>query len=44
VLFAADAPWTLVCISDRPAVLARCSRVVELLDGEMRDVAPEVCR
>lgn len=33
VLFAADAPWTTLCISDRPDVLARCSRVVRLRDG-----------
>lgn len=41
VLFAGDAPWTLVCISDRPAVLARCSRVVTLTDGEVREHAAE---
>ena len=28
VLFAPDAPWTLVCVTDRPDLLAQCSRVV----------------
>jgi putative ABC transport system ATP-binding protein len=30
VLFAADAPWTLICITERPDLLARCTRVVRL--------------
>lgn len=37
VLFAPDAPWTLVCITERPDVLAECSRVVSLVDGEVRE-------
>ncbi len=37
VLFAADAPWTTLCISDRPEVLARCSRVVRLRDGAIAE-------
>ncbi|MGE0362945.1 MAG: peptidase domain-containing ABC transporter [Vicinamibacterales bacterium] len=44
VLFAAAAPWTLVCVTDRPALLARCGRVVELHDGEMRPSPPEARR
>ncbi len=40
-LFAHDQPWTLVCITDRPDLLARCSRVVRLVDGEARELAPE---
>ncbi|MEZ5288709.1 MAG: ATP-binding cassette domain-containing protein [Vicinamibacterales bacterium] len=40
VLFAPDAPWTLVCITERADLLARCSRVVELRDGEVRDEGP----
>lgn len=37
VLFAPDAPWTLVCITERPDLLARCRRVVTLAGGEVRD-------
>jgi ABC-type bacteriocin/lantibiotic exporter with double-glycine peptidase domain len=37
VLFAPDAPWTLVCISERPDVLAACTRVVSLVDGDVRE-------
>ncbi|MGD9903492.1 MAG: peptidase domain-containing ABC transporter [Vicinamibacterales bacterium] len=44
LLFAPDAPWTVVCITDRPALLARCTRVVELHDGEMRPVSLEARR
>ena len=36
LLFGADAPWTLVCITDDPALLARCSRVVPLQAGRLR--------
>jgi ABC-type bacteriocin/lantibiotic exporter with double-glycine peptidase domain len=41
VLFAADAPWTLICITERPDLLARCTRVVRLEDGEVRDTTLE---
>ena len=41
VLFAPDAPWTLVCVTDRPDLLARCTRIVRLKDGEVRDAVPE---
>ncbi len=44
VLFAPDAPWTLVCVTDRPDLLAQCSRVVLLKDGEVRDASPEEFR
>jgi hypothetical protein len=37
VLFAPDAPWTLVCISERPDILAACTRVVSLVDGDVRE-------
>ncbi|MFN7978877.1 MAG: ATP-binding cassette domain-containing protein [Vicinamibacterales bacterium] len=37
VLFAADAPWTTLCITDRPDVLARCARVVRLRDGAIEE-------
>jgi predicted ABC-type transport system involved in lysophospholipase L1 biosynthesis ATPase subunit len=39
-LFGPDAPWTLVCVTDEPAVLARCSRVVTLKDGRIADRHP----
>ncbi|HTV00305.1 MAG TPA: ABC transporter ATP-binding protein [Luteitalea sp.] len=42
-LFGPDAPWTLVCTTDEPAVLARCTRVVTLRDGRVAaSRAPEV--
>jgi putative ABC transport system ATP-binding protein len=37
LLFGADAPWTLVCITDDPDLLARCSRVVTLHGGQLRE-------
>ncbi len=37
LLFGADAPWTLVCVTDDPALLARCSRVVTLRGGQLRE-------
>jgi ABC-type bacteriocin/lantibiotic exporter with double-glycine peptidase domain len=37
ILFGADAPWTLVCITDGPDLLARCSRVVTLQGGQVRE-------
>lgn len=36
ILFAADAPWTLVCVTDDPDLLVRCSRVVTLHGGQVR--------
>ncbi len=33
LLFAPDAPWTLICITERPDLLARCSRVLTLDEG-----------
>lgn len=39
VLFAADAPWTLVCVTEQPDLLARCSRVVRLQNGQIADAA-----
>jgi putative ABC transport system ATP-binding protein len=44
VLFDPDAPWTLVCITDRPELLAQCTRVVLLKDGEVRDASLEDLR
>ncbi len=44
VLFHPDAPWTLVCITDRPELLAQCTRVVLLKDGEVRDASLEDLR
>ena len=41
VLFAPTAPWTLVCITERPDLLARCSRVVTLHDGRALDTSLE---
>jgi ABC-type bacteriocin/lantibiotic exporter with double-glycine peptidase domain len=41
VLFSPDAPWTLVCVTERPDLLARCTRVVRLQDGEVRDASLE---
>lgn len=29
-VFAADAPWTVVVVSERPDVISRCNRVIEL--------------
>lgn len=41
-LFAPDAPWTLVCMTERADVLARCRRVVTLVDGDVRVTEPQV--
>ena len=40
-IFSLDAPWTLFCVTERPDLLARCTRVVRLQDGEVRDASPE---
>jgi putative ABC transport system ATP-binding protein len=37
VLFDGNAPWTLLCITERLDVLARCGRVVQLNDGAVTD-------
>lgn len=36
-LFADAAPWTLVCITEQPDLLARCSRVIRLQHGTVTD-------
>ncbi|MGE0394429.1 MAG: peptidase domain-containing ABC transporter [Vicinamibacterales bacterium] len=35
-IFSPSAPWTLICISERPDVLAQCTRVVTMRDGRVR--------
>jgi putative ABC transport system ATP-binding protein len=37
MIVGADAPWTLVCITDAPDLLARCSRVITLEGGHVRE-------
>jgi putative ABC transport system ATP-binding protein len=37
-LFAREAPWTLICMSERVELLARCDQVVTLRDGAMQAV------
>ena len=37
ILFAADAPWTVIVVSDREDVLARCSRCIDLGRTGARD-------
>jgi len=37
MIVGADAPWTLVCITDAPDLLARCSRVITLEGGQVRE-------
>lgn len=41
LLFASDAPWTLICITERPDLLSRCSRVMVLRDGEANTLSVE---
>jgi len=41
LLFAANAPWTLICITERPDLLAHCSRVMVLRDGEATETVIE---
>lgn len=38
LLFDPEAPWTLVCVTERPDLLARCNRVMVLRDGEATDL------
>lgn len=38
MLFAEGAPWTMLCITERPDLLARCNRVVMLENGELSEV------
>ncbi len=37
VLFDRTAPWTLICVTERPDLLARCNRLAVLEDGDLRD-------
>ena len=37
LLFSCSAPWTLICITERPDLLARCDRVMALRDGAAAD-------
>ena len=41
LLFSPSAPWTLICITERPDLLARCSRVMALRDGAAIDTPIE---
>ena len=38
MLFAPDAPWTLVCITDRPALLERCTSLLHLDEGRLTPI------
>ncbi|MFN0105101.1 MAG: peptidase domain-containing ABC transporter [Bryobacteraceae bacterium] len=38
MLFSPGAPWTLLCITERPDLLARCNRVMALEDGDVKEV------
>ncbi|MCB9592669.1 MAG: ATP-binding cassette domain-containing protein [Sandaracinaceae bacterium] len=40
VLFAADAPWTLLVVTDDPAIRRRATRALALRDGCLFDTAP----
>lgn len=40
-LFSPDAPWTLICITERPDLLAHCNRVMVLRDGTATDTTIE---
>lgn len=37
-LFAASAPWTLVCITNHPEIIARCDRCARMDRGDLREV------
>jgi putative ABC transport system ATP-binding protein len=37
VLFDRNAPWTLICITERPDLLSRCNRLAVLENGDLRD-------
>jgi putative ABC transport system ATP-binding protein len=37
VLFDPAAPWTLICVTERPDLLSRCNRLAVLEDGDLRD-------
>jgi putative ABC transport system ATP-binding protein len=41
LLFAPTAPWTLLCITERPDLLARCSRLMRLREGEATEITLE---
>ncbi len=38
MLFAADAPWTVLCVTESPQVLHHCQRVYRLVDGSLAEV------
>lgn len=38
MLFHPNAPWTLLCITERPDLLSRCNRVMLLEDGDVSEV------
>lgn len=38
MLFHPNAPWTLLCITERPDLLARCNRVMLLEEGDVAEV------
>ena len=35
MLFSPESPWTLICITDRPALLDRCTSLVRLDEGAL---------
>lgn len=37
ILFSPKAPWTLICVTERADLLARCNRIVVLEDGDLRE-------
>jgi putative ABC transport system ATP-binding protein len=37
ILFDPAAPWTLICITERPDLLSRCSRLAVLEGGDLRE-------
>jgi len=39
LLFAPDSPWTLICITDRQALVDRCTSVVHLDEGTLTRIA-----
>lgn len=41
LLFSPEAPWTLICITERPDLLAHCSRVMVLRGGTATDTTIE---
>ncbi len=41
ILFAEDAPWTLIVISSHPRVVERCSRRIDLIPPDGSDSSPD---